>query len=75
MLSVSRKNNQAHEITGLFLYNCYGTFIQVLEGDSNVVKPLYEKLVKTRAIGELIYLAKKKYKNVVFPIGVWVLKT
>ncbi|MFT6991767.1 MAG: hypothetical protein ACJASL_003761 [Paraglaciecola sp.] len=44
MLSVFRKNNQAQEITGLFLYDGYGTFIQVLEGHSNVVLPVYEKI-------------------------------
>jgi len=41
MLSVFRKNNQTQKITGLFLHDGYGTFIQVLEGHSNVVLPLY----------------------------------
>ena len=44
MLKVFRKNNQTQQITGLFLYDGYGTFIQSLEGHANIVKPLYEKI-------------------------------
>jgi hypothetical protein len=44
MLSTFRKNNQTQGITGLFLYDGYGTFIQVLEGHSHAVLTLYEKI-------------------------------
>ena len=67
MLSVFRKNNQAHEITGLFLYNCYGTFIQVLEGDSNVVKPLYEKISKDTRHRRVNLLGENEIQERSFP--------
>jgi hypothetical protein len=44
MLSAFRKNNQAHQISGLLLYDGFGTFIQVLEGDAEVLHLLYEKI-------------------------------
>jgi hypothetical protein len=44
MLRIFRKNNQKVGITGLFLYDGYGTFIQALEGNPDSVKALYEKI-------------------------------
>lgn len=45
LLQQSRDNNQAKDITGILLYN-RGTFIQLLEGDEQVVKDLYAKIDK-----------------------------
>lgn len=44
ILSKARKNNADHDITGLLLYDGYGTFIQVLEGPESSVERLFEKI-------------------------------
>ncbi|NOH70897.1 BLUF domain-containing protein [Vibrio pectenicida] len=44
ILSKARKNNTDHDITGLLLYDGYGTFIQVLEGPEPSVERLFEKI-------------------------------
>jgi hypothetical protein len=67
MLSVFRKNNQAQKITGLFLYDGYGTFIQVLEGHSNVVIPLYEKISKDTRHSRVNLLGESKIQDRSFP--------
>jgi hypothetical protein len=43
ILKVSRENNESSEVTGLLLYKG-GNFMQVLEGDDEVVTALYEKI-------------------------------
>ncbi len=43
ILKVSRENNLSRDVTGLLLYKG-GNFMQVLEGDENVVLDLYEKI-------------------------------
>lgn len=44
LLQAARSFNSQHGITGLLLYDGYGTFIQVLEGDEIAVKTLYQKI-------------------------------
>lgn len=44
MLRVFRQNNHATGVTGLLLYDGYGTFLQALEGDADVLSALYEKI-------------------------------
>lgn len=39
-----RKNNTLINVTGLLLYNGHGTFLQVLEGDEEVVEELYRHI-------------------------------
>ena len=67
MLSVFRKNNQAKKITGLFLYDGYGTFIQVLEGHSDVVMPLYEKISHDTRHSRVNLLGKNEIQERNFP--------
>jgi hypothetical protein len=43
ILKVSRENNLSSEVTGLLLYKG-GNFMQVLEGEEEVVTALYEKI-------------------------------
>ncbi len=43
ILEVSRSNNTGLSVTGLLLYHD-GNFIQVLEGEKDVIKGLYEKI-------------------------------
>ena len=44
LLTICQKNNKANNVTGLLLYNGHGTFIQVLEGDQEVIEKLYDKV-------------------------------
>lgn len=44
MLKAFRSNNQAKKISGLLLYDGFGTFIQLLEGLPEAVLPLYQKV-------------------------------
>lgn len=44
MLSAFRKNNESLDISGLLLYDGFGTFIQMLEGSAASVKSLYNKI-------------------------------
>lgn len=46
MLVQFRKNNKNKGVTGLMLYDGYGTFIQVLEGDKQKVQSLYQLISK-----------------------------
>lgn len=43
ILEVSRRNNKPDGVTGMLLYRD-GFFIQALEGEESVVRPLYEKI-------------------------------
>ena len=43
ILSASRKNNQARNITGMLIYG-EGTFMQVIEGEEDDLKNLYKKI-------------------------------
>jgi hypothetical protein len=45
ILTISRKNNMANNITGILLYS-QGTFIQALEGDAEIVTETYNKIQK-----------------------------
>lgn len=44
LLKVSRENNSKKHITGLLLYDGFGTFIQMLEGEKSDVVSLYDKI-------------------------------
>jgi hypothetical protein len=67
MLSIFRKNNQKVGITGLFLYDGYGTFIQALEGNPDAVKALYEKIVKDDRHSRVNLLGENAIQNRSFP--------
>lgn len=43
ILNASKKNNQSNRVTGSLFYNG-GWFLQVLEGDINVVQDLYRRI-------------------------------
>ena len=43
ILAISRKNNQAKNITGMLIYG-EGTFIQVIEGNDGDLENLYKKI-------------------------------
>jgi Sensors of blue-light using FAD len=43
LLKVCRRNNEARQITGMLLYKS-GNFIQVLEGEREAVRAIYERI-------------------------------
>lgn len=43
LLDVSRRNNEAADITGLLVFH-EGSFLQVLEGEPEAVMPLFDKI-------------------------------
>lgn len=44
MLEGFQKNNEKMNVSGVLLYNGAGTFIQVIEGNKEVVDPLYQNI-------------------------------
>jgi hypothetical protein len=58
ILDISRKNNIAHGLTGMLLYDDGGTFIQVLEGEQKQIDELYAIIsqdIRHTGIGQLSY--------------------
>lgn len=45
LLQVCRRNNATSDVTGLLLY-CDGNFIQLLEGEENAVRALYDRILR-----------------------------
>lgn len=45
MLTQFRSNNTINNITGILLYNGRGTFLQLLEGEQDLIEALYSKIV------------------------------
>lgn len=68
LLRQCRSNNTGKKVTGLLLYG-YGNFIQILEGDDDVVRDLYTKhiLSDPRHRDPVIlyqkYVPKRLFKN------------
>ncbi|MCV2402424.1 BLUF domain-containing protein [Marinomonas sp. C2222] len=44
MLGGFQKNNEKSNISGVLLYNGAGTFIQIIEGEQEVIDPLYQSI-------------------------------
>ena len=61
------EKNQAKEVTGLFLYDGYGTFIQVLEGHSDIILPLYEKISRDTRHSRVNLLGQNQIQERSFP--------
>ena len=63
ILAVSRKNNPSLGVTGLLLY-IDGGFLQVLEGDREVIRVLYDKIAQdTRHWNAKILLEEQGERN------------
>lgn len=67
MLRVFRQKNQAVGITGLFLYDGNGTFIQALEGEKDSVLPLFEKIRADDRHSRVNLLGERKIDARSFP--------
>ncbi len=44
LLTQAREKNERLGVTGLLLYDGVGTFIQALEGEKDIVEPLYNRI-------------------------------
>ncbi|ADZ91827.1 blue light sensor protein [Marinomonas mediterranea] len=58
MLESFRANNGRNGVSGVLLYNGAGTFIQVLEGESSDVEPLYERIKQDTRHSKVVCLRK-----------------
>ncbi|MBL0358202.1 MAG: BLUF domain-containing protein [Chitinophagaceae bacterium] len=65
IISISRAYNAAHDITGCLLY--YDKeFIQILEGDQQLVKSLYEKIAADKRHYSLVLMSEEETDNRIF---------
>lgn len=62
-----RTNNTRLGITGLLLYNGHGTFLQVLEGEEEVIEPLYEHINQDKRHHRINCLGRRQIKQRSFP--------
>lgn len=56
LLKTSRENNKKNNITGLLLY-CDGNFLQVLEGENEVIDPIFSIISTDRRHKNIIVVA------------------
>lgn len=68
ILSKSHKNNLTLDVTGMLLYHD-GNFLQVLEGDEQVVTDLYDRILRDPRHENLLTYIKQPIKERVF--GKW----
>ncbi|TWT50559.1 Blue light- and temperature-regulated antirepressor YcgF [Rubripirellula amarantea] len=62
LLEVARHNNAALDVTGVLLLR-EGTFFQVLEGYSDVVQDLYDKIALDQRHGKVLVLTKRSIEE------------
>nr|WP_294944723.1 BLUF domain-containing protein [uncultured Mucilaginibacter sp.] len=62
ILKASRRNNKAHNVSGVLLY-CEGTFIQVLEGADFDVDAIFAKLEKDTRHKNIIVMMNEPLKQ------------
>ena len=66
ILNASRRNNIEKNITGLLVVKG-NTFLQVLEGDSETIKPLFQKLREDRRHHEISIISWETVEKRDFP--------
>jgi hypothetical protein len=67
MLSAFRRHNQTANISGLLLYDGYGTFIQVIEGSPEDIEQLYCRIKKDTRHTRINLLSEIEIVNRAFP--------
>lgn len=67
MLTLFRKNNDSKNISGLLLYDGIGTFIQMLEGNSETVHSLYNKISQDDRLSRINLLGETAISSRSFP--------
>ena len=58
ILSRARLNNDRLDVTGMLLYH-EGSFLQVLEGDSEVLEALFDKICKDKRHHRVVPLLRR----------------
>ena len=66
LLKVARRRNAEHDVTGVLLY-CDGTFIQVLEGESDHLDLIFDSISKDIRHKNIIRLIEGKLDKKYFP--------
>lgn len=66
ILTVSRRNNTAKQLTGMLLYG-EGTFVQVLEGEPEVISQTYNIIEKDPRHRNLIVITSGELEKRNFP--------
>ncbi|MFO7829752.1 MAG: BLUF domain-containing protein [Bacteroidales bacterium] len=61
-----RKRNKLQKVTGLLLYND-GTFIQLIEGKTNIIQNLFEKIKNDKRHSNVVLLLEESIKKRAFP--------
>lgn len=67
MLRIFRQKNHGAGVSGLLLYDGYGTFLQALEGDSEVLMTLYEKIKQDKRHTRVNLLGESEITERSFP--------
>lgn len=66
LLSQCRRDNGQHHVTGILFYS-HGHIAQLIEGDSAVIEPLYEKISRDGRHSNVKQLINKPIVNRSFP--------
>jgi len=66
LLADIRKRNKLQKVTGLLLYND-GTFIQLIEGKTRIIKNLFEKIKNDKRHSDVVLLLDESIKKRAFP--------
>lgn len=66
ILNTSRQNNIQQDVTGMLLY-AEGTFIQLLEGDSETLKKVYQTIQADPRHHNITKMAQGEIANRLFP--------
>jgi len=66
LLREIRKKNKEHKVTGLLLYNDK-SFIQVIEGATNTINTLFEKIKQDNRHENVVKLLEEPIENRAFP--------
>lgn len=65
ILATARNFNEEHEITGCLLFH-HGQFLQILEGEFNLLNELYEKIKKDTRHKNVITIHMQEIKDRLF---------
>jgi len=66
LLTEIRRKNKSHDVTGMLLYND-GSFIQVVEGEKQILKDLYERIKKDSRHENIVKLVEEPIEKRTFP--------
>ena len=65
LFHVNKRNNIDHNVSGILIYNS-GNFLQILEGDENMVKALFKKIKRDARHSSLITLINNSIDERIF---------